>query len=97
MSFKENLKAKIKLDKLYQSLVSTVREAPGKRWLDKGLTKELLARTDFENEKVRNPDLYLCPLEAEIMEVAVLDNELSILHTRVDDVMERPLELEGSK
>ena len=34
MSFKENLKAKIKLDRIFQSLVSTVREPPGRRWLD---------------------------------------------------------------
>jgi hypothetical protein len=86
MSFKENLKAKIKLDRLYQSLVSTMRETPGKRWLDKGLTKELLARTDFEHKKVRDLHLYIRPLKAEIMEVAVLDNELPIYHTTVDDV-----------
>jgi hypothetical protein len=42
MSFKENLKAKIKLDILLQKLVSTIREPPGKRWLDKVLTQELL-------------------------------------------------------
>ena len=86
MSFKENLKAKIKLDRLYQSLVSTTREPPGRRWLDKDLTKELLARTDFEYRKVRGLHLYVRPLEGEIMEVAVLDNELPIYHTTVDDV-----------
>ena len=73
MSFKENLKAKIKLDRLFQSLVSTMREPPGRRWLDKGLTKELLAMTDFEHKKVRDLHLYIRPLEGEIMEVAVLD------------------------
>jgi hypothetical protein len=86
MSFKENLKAKIKLDRVFQSLVSTVREPPGRRWLDKDLTKELLARTDFEYKKVRGLHLYIRPLEGEIMEVAVLDNELPIYHTTVDDV-----------
>ena len=86
MSFKENLKAKIKLDRLYQSLVSTLRETPGRRWLDKGLTKELLAMTDFEHKKVRDLHLYIRPLEGELMEVAVLDNELPIYHTTVDDV-----------
>jgi hypothetical protein len=86
MSFKENLKAKIKLDRLFQSLVSTVREPPGRRWLDKELTKELLAMTDFEHRKVRGLHLYISPLEGEIMEVAVLDNELPIYHTTVDDV-----------
>ncbi len=69
MSFKENLHAKIKLDRLFQGLVSTMRETPGKRWLDKELTKELLAMTDFEHKKVRDLHLYMRPLEAEIMEV----------------------------
>ncbi len=86
MSFKENLKAKIKLDRLFQSLVTTMRETSGRRWLDKGLTKELLAMTDFEHKKVRDLHLYIRPLEGEIMEVAVLDNELPIYHTTVADV-----------
>jgi hypothetical protein len=86
MSLKENLKAKIKLDRLFQSLVSTTREPPGRRWLDKELTQELLAMTDFEHKKVRGLHLYIRPLEGEIMEVAVLDNELPIYHTTVDDV-----------
>jgi hypothetical protein len=86
MSFRENLKAKIKLDRVFQSLISTMREPPGRRWLDKGLTKELLAMTDFEHKKVRDLHLYVRPLEGELMEVAVLDNELPIYHTTVDDV-----------
>jgi hypothetical protein len=86
MPLKENLKIKIRLDRLLQSLVSTVREPPGRRWLDKGLTKELLAMTDFVNQKVRNLDLYIRPLQGEIREVVVLDNELPIYHTTVADV-----------
>jgi hypothetical protein len=86
MSLKGNLKTNIKLDRLFQSLLSTTREPPGRRWLNKELTQELLAMTDFEHKKVRNLHLYTRPLEGEIMEVAVLDNELPIYHTTVDDV-----------
>jgi hypothetical protein len=86
MSFKENLRAKIKLDKLLQRLISTMREPPGKRWLDKVLTQELLAVTDFEHKKVKDLQLYLRPLEGEIMEVVVLDNELPIYRATVADV-----------
>ena len=86
MSFKENLKAKIKLDKLLKRLLSTMREPPGKRWLDKVLTQELLDMTDFEHKKVKNLQLYTRPLEGEIMEVVVLDNELPIYHTTLADV-----------
>jgi hypothetical protein len=86
MSFKENLKAKIKLDRLLRKLVSTMREPPGKRWLDKVLTQELLDMTDLEQKKVRDLHLYIRSLEGEIMEVLVLDNELPIYHTTVADV-----------
>jgi hypothetical protein len=85
MSLKENLKAKIKLEKLFESVVATMKEPPGKWWLDKVLTQELLAMTDFDHERVRDLDLYIRPLEGEIMEVAVLDNELPIYHTTVAD------------
>jgi len=86
MSFKENLKAKIKLDRLLQKLVATIREPPGKRWLNKVLTQELLEMTDLEYKKVRDLHLYIRSLEGAIIEVLVLDNELPIYHTTVDDV-----------
>jgi hypothetical protein len=86
MSLKENLKAKIKLDGLLRRLISTIREPPGKRWLDKVLTRDLLDMTDFEYKKVSSLHLYIRPLEGQIMEVLVLDNELPIYHTTVDDV-----------
>jgi hypothetical protein len=86
MSFKENLKTKVKLDRLLKKLVSTIREPPGRWWLDKVLTQELLDMTDFEHKKVSNLHLYVRPLKGEIMEVVVFDNELPIYHTTVADV-----------
>jgi hypothetical protein len=58
MSFKENLKARIKLDSLLEKLVFTMREAFETRRLDKALTQELLDMTDFEPMKARNLHLY---------------------------------------
>ena len=86
MSFKENLKIKIKLDELLQKINFTIRETPGQRRLDKKLTQELIDMTDLEYEKARDLNLYVRPLEGEIMEVLVLDNELPIYHTTVADV-----------
>ena len=86
MSFKENLRAKIKLGRLMRKLVSTMREPPGKRWLDKALARELLGMTDFEPREVSGLQLYVRPLKSDMMEVAVLDNELAVYHTSVDDV-----------
>ena len=86
MSFKENLKAKIHLDRLLQKLVSTTREPPGRRWVDKVLAEELVDMTDLTHKKISDLHLYVRPLKGEIMEVLVFDNELPIYHTTVDDV-----------
>jgi hypothetical protein len=56
MPFKENLKAKIKLDRLFQKLVSTIQDPPGRWWLDKALTQELLDMTDLEHKKVKDTE-----------------------------------------
>jgi len=89
MSFKENLKAKMKIDKLVKKLISTMKEPPGKWWLDKVLVQELLDMTDFEHEKIRDLELYVRPSAGEIMEVLVLDNALPIYRTTVNDVVLR--------
>ena len=86
MSFKENLNAKIKLDRLFRKLVSTIQEPPGQWRLDKVLTQELLDMTDLEYKKFRDLHLYIRSLEGEIMDVLVFDNELPIYHTTVADV-----------
>ena len=83
---KENLKAKIKIDRLLQKLISTIREPPGRRWVDNVLTHELLEMTDLEHKKFRDLHLYIRPLVGEIMEVVAFDNELPIYHTTLDDV-----------
>jgi len=89
MAFKEDLKTKIKLDRLLEKLVSTIREPPEKPWLDKVLSQKLLEMTDFEHRKVSGLHLYVRPMESDIMEVVVLDNELAVYHTSVDDVAMR--------
>ncbi len=89
MSFKENIKTKIKLDRLLQKLVSTIREPPGRWWLNKDLTRKLFDMTDFEYRKVGSLHLYIRPLEGEIMEIVVFDNELPMYRTTVADVAMR--------
>jgi hypothetical protein len=86
MSFKENLKSKIKADRLLRKLVSTMKEPPGKWWVDQALIQELVDMTDLEHKKFRDLHLYIRPLEGEIMEVLVFDNELAIYHATVADV-----------
>jgi len=63
-----------------------MKEPPGKWWVDKVLAQELLDMTDLEHKKFRDLHLYIRPLEGEIAEVLVFDNELAIYHTTVADV-----------
>ena len=86
MSFKENLRAKIKADRLLLQLSSTMKEPPGKWWVDQTLIRELLAMTDYAPEKFRDLHLYVRPLDGDIKEVLVFDNELALYHTTVADV-----------
>ncbi len=86
MSFKDNMKARIRLDRVFRQLFSTMKEPPGRWWVDKGLAHELLDMTDFEPRKFRDLHLYIRSLEDEAMEVLVFDNELPIYHTTVADV-----------
>ncbi|RJR29915.1 MAG: hypothetical protein C4576_34615 [Desulfobacteraceae bacterium] len=89
MSFKEDLKAKIHLDKLLHKTIHSLREPPGAKRVDKGLVREILAMTDFEYRSAANLHLYVRPMEDGIMEILLLDNELPIYHTTVEDVMLR--------
>ena len=54
--------------------------------MDKALTRELLDMTDFEHKKVKDLQLFIRPLEGEITEVVVLDNDLPLYHSTVADV-----------
>jgi hypothetical protein len=54
--------------------------------LDKALARELLEMRDFEHREVSGLQLYVRLLESDMMEVVVLDNELAVYHTSVEDV-----------
>lgn len=86
MSLKENLQAKIQLDRLVQKISRSLRETPGQRHVDRSLMRELLARSDFTTKKIRDLQLFVRPLQGETMEILVLDNELPIYHTTPEDV-----------
>ncbi len=89
MSLKENLQKKIKIERLTEKIISTMREIPGKRHLNKDAVRELLEMTDFEKTKARDLTLYVRPVRGDIKEVLVLDNELPIYHSTVADVAMR--------
>ncbi len=89
MTFKENLKDKIRLDGIVHKLLSTIEDPAAQRQLDKTLIRELLAMTDLEHRQVRDLDLYVRPLKGETMEALLLDNELPMFHTTLKDIAMR--------
>ncbi|RJR33163.1 MAG: hypothetical protein C4576_28490 [Desulfobacteraceae bacterium] len=86
MNFKKNLKSKIRLDGLLQRVLNTIREPPEESSVDKELTREILKTTDFKYKKIGNLEFYMRPMESEIMEILVLENELPIYHTTLGDL-----------
>ena len=86
MSFRENLQAKIQLDRLVRELSATLNEGPGQWHVDKELMRTLLSKSDFTQRRARDLELYVRPLQGEMMEVLVFDNELALYHSTVDDV-----------
>jgi hypothetical protein len=86
VALKENLRKKIRLDRLARKLAATIGEKAGQRYLNKPLMQEFLESTDRRHLKIRDLDLYVRPSEGEVEEVVVLDNELPIYHTTVADV-----------
>ncbi len=90
MSFKDNLKSRIGLDKLVGKINAGMRETQGKRYVNKDAVRDLLAMTGFKHIKTRDLHLYAgSPEEGAVGEVLVLDNELPIYRSTVEDVAMR--------
>ena len=89
MSFRENLLKKIELNRLVDQIRKTIAPAASEVRLDKDLMRELLAMSSFEPRKERDLDLYVKGGSESDDLVLVLDNELPIYKTSVEDVVIR--------
>ncbi len=91
MAFKENLLKKISLDQMKQRVMVTLGASGSERRIDKKAMKDLLKAADFRHMNMRGLDLYT-PDDREKdgkQMILVLDNELSVYHTTVNDVLLR--------
>jgi len=86
MSFKENLLTKIKIDRLAHQVIATIGPPGSDRKVDKNLMRSLLEMTTYTYRKERDLDLYLQDVDAEKTKILVLDNDLAIYDTDVEDV-----------
>jgi hypothetical protein len=89
MSFKENLLKKIKIDNLFNKVYLSIGPLESGRKVDKEAMQNLLAMGSFETLKERDLTLFVLTPDAEDQKILVLDNDLPIYQTTVDDVLLR--------
>jgi hypothetical protein len=86
MSFKENLLTKIKIDRLAAKVMASMGPAEGGSKVDKEAMRQLLEMSPYVHQKERDLDLYVEPIAGEQKKILVLDNELPIYLTTIEDV-----------
>jgi hypothetical protein len=89
MSFKENLLKKVHIDRIAQKVLSTIGPVGGDRKLDRETMRSLLETAEYEFRHVRDLDLYIQTKGPGKGRVLVLDNDLTIYNTTVEDVAMR--------
>jgi hypothetical protein len=86
MSFKENLLTKIKIDRLAAQVMASMGPAESGSKVDKEAMRQLLEISPYVHHKERDLDLYVEPVDGEQKKILVLDNELPIYRTSIEDV-----------
>ena len=86
MSFKENLLKKIKINYLARQVIATIGPPDSGRKVDKNIMRSLLEMSTYTYREERDLDLYLRDAAAEQTNILVLDNDLAIYNTFVEDV-----------
>lgn len=89
MPFRENLLKKIEINRLAGQVRKTIAPAASDTRLDKESMRQLLEHSSFEHRTERDLDLYVKPQQGEPPLVLVLDNELPMYRTRIEDVVMR--------
>jgi hypothetical protein len=89
MAFKENLLKKIRIEALCSKVADSIGAPDSGKKIERQVMRELLAMTDFTAQKERDLELYVRPGIAGKQDILVLDNELALYRTTVDDVVLR--------
>jgi hypothetical protein len=89
MSFKENLLAKIKINRLAAKIIESIGPAESGRKVDRDAMRSLLEMSPYQYQKARDLDLYVEEIDQDQKKIFVLDNELPIYQTSIDDVAMR--------
>jgi hypothetical protein len=89
MSFKENLLKKIEIDKLTNEILNSIGPPGSERKIDKEATKQLLNMSPYRYQRERDLDLFVQEANSGRGKILVLDNELPIYDTTIEDVAMR--------
>lgn len=89
MSFKENLLKKIKVNQLSRKVLQSIGPAESGLKIDKEAMRSLLELGPYQYQKERDLDLYIENPDDGLSDILVLDNELPIYRTTVEDVAMR--------
>ena len=89
MSFKDNLLKKITINQLSRKIMASFGPPESGLKIDKDAMRSLLEMSPYQYQKERDLDLYIEELDGEHSRILVLDNELPIYKTTVEDVLIR--------
>jgi len=86
MSFIENLKQKMHIDRLAASVKSSIGPVGGEKKIDKASMRALLGMTPYRRTDERDLELYVREAEVGPPHILVLDNEIALYRTTIGDV-----------
>lgn len=89
MSFKDNLLKKLRINQLSRKVLASIGTAESGLRIDKDAMRSLLEMSPYQYQKERDLDLYIKKGDGELSRILVLDNELPIYETTVEDVLIR--------
>lgn len=89
MAFRENLLAKIRIDRLADQVLASLGPQGSESRPDKPAMRALLEASPWAHRRERDLDLWVEDTASEVRRIIVLDNELPIYRTTVADVAMR--------
>jgi hypothetical protein len=89
LSFKENLLQKIELERLASLVIASCGTEQSSHPVDKEAMRNLLELSPYQYRRERDLELYIKPVEGEPGMILVLDNELPIFRSTLEDVVTR--------
>jgi len=89
MSFKENLLNKIEIDKIAKKVLNSIGQIGSNSKIDKSAMKSLMEKSLYKFKKTRDIEFFVKKSDAGKDKILVLDNELALYNTTVDDMAMR--------